>query len=90
MMLVRFTNRETKEHILKNKKTLKRTEVFVNEHLSPIFFNISIFARTLRKQNNIQNTWTRNCKAYIKTNCVPEVSSVPCIKNITELHKFSN
>ena len=90
MILVRFTNRKTKEHILKNKKMVKGTGVIVNEHLSPKNVDISIFARTLRRQNKIQNTWTWNCKVYIKTNDVPEVSSVLCIKNITELHKFSN
>ena len=90
MILVRFTNRKIKEHILRNKKKLKGTGVFVNEHLSKKNVDISIFARTLRRQNKIQNTWTRNCKVYIKTNGVPEVSSVLCIKNIIELHKFSN
>ena len=79
MIVVRFTNRKTKEHILKNKKKLKGTGVFVNEHLSPKNVDISIFTRTLRRQNKIQNT-----------NGVPEVTSVLCIKNITELHEFSN
>ena len=32
MILVKFTNRKIKEHILKNKKKLKGTGVFVNEH----------------------------------------------------------
>ena len=66
MILVKFTNRKIKEHIPKNKKKLKGTGVFVNEHLSPKNVDISIFARTLRRQNKIQNTWTRNCKVYIK------------------------
>ena len=90
LILLLFTNRKIKEHILRKKKKLKETGVFVNEHLSPKNVDISIFARTLRRQNKIQNTWTRNCKVYIKTNGVPEVSSVLCIKNIIELHKFSN
>ena len=90
MIVVRFTNRKTKERILKNKKKLKGTGVFVNEYLSPKNVDIPIFARTMRRQHKIQNTWTRNCKVYIKTNGVPEVSSVLCIKNITELHKFCN
>ena len=90
MIVVRCTNRKTKEHILRNKKKLKGTGVLVNEHLSPTNVDISILVRTLRRQNKIQKTWTRNSKVYVKVNGVPEVSSVLCIRNITELHKFSN
>ena len=32
----------------------------------------------------------KNCKVCMKTNGVPEVSSVLCIKNIVELYKFCN
>ena len=40
MILVRFTNRKTMEHIPKNKKKLNGTGVFVNEHLSPKNFHV--------------------------------------------------
>ena len=89
MILVRSTNRKIKEHILKKQEKIERNWSVCKRTFIPIFFHMSIFARTLRRQNKIQNTWTMNCKVCIKTNGVPEVSSALCIKNITELQKTS-
>ncbi|CAL8363306.1 unnamed protein product [Boreogadus saida] len=44
-------------------------------------------ARNLKKQGKIQNTWTANCKIFIKLNGSPEAKAM-VIRDIAELDKF--
>lgn len=89
VILMRLISRKAKDAILKNAKNLKGTGVYINEHLTKQNADIAKNARFLKKQNRIQNTWTRNCKIFIKTLGAPEVARVICIRNKSELQRYS-
>lgn len=60
----------------------------MNEHLAKHNADIARKGRQLKKQRKIQNTWTANCKVFIKPNGTAEEAKVICIRNITDLDKF--
>ena len=80
-VIVKFINRKKKIMILKKAKQLKGTNIFLNEHLTKKNSDIFHMSRTLRKEGRISNTWTRDCKVFIRTNGSPEVAKVHLIKN---------
>lgn len=87
-VILRFVNRKHKTVLLKQGRKLKGTNVFLNEHLTEHNAEIARKARYLKKQGKIQNTWTANCKIFIKLNGSPEESKVMIIRNIEELDKY--
>jgi len=42
----------------------------------------------MKKQKKIQNTWTTNCKIFIKLNGTPEEAKVLVIRNMEDLDKY--
>lgn len=87
-VILRFMNRKNKIALLKQHRKLKGTDVFMDEHQAKNNADIARKARQLKKQRKIQNTWTANCKVFIKLNGTPEEVKVICIRNITDLDKF--
>ncbi|KAL7394751.1 hypothetical protein ABVT39_003443 [Epinephelus coioides] len=87
-VILRFANRKHKIALLKQGRKLKGTDVFINEHLAKHNADIARRTRQLKKQRKIQNTWTSNCKVFIKLNGAPEEAKVICIRNIMDLDKF--
>lgn len=84
-IVVRFLNRKHKTELLKQAKKLKGTGVYLNEHLTKKNADIARHARTLRKHNKIQATWTRNCKVMIRLNGTSEEAKVLTIRELKEL-----
>lgn len=89
-VLIKFMSRKHKMALLMQGRNLKGTDVYINEHLAKHNADIAKKARPLRRQKKIQNTWTFNCKVFIKLNGTPEEAKVICIKNISELDKFQS
>lgn len=83
---MRFVNRKHKTELLKQERKLKGTNVFINEHLTKR--NADIARLNLRKQGKIQNTWTNNCKVFIKLNGTPEQARVVVIRSMEELDRY--
>lgn len=87
-ILIRFVNRKHKMEVLRNARKLKGTGVYVNEHLTKRNAAIAREARILRKEKKIQDTWTRNCRVFIKLNGPREEAKVIAVKDITELDQY--
>ena len=87
-VIVKFTKRKKKIMILNKAKQLKGTNIFLNEHLTKKNSDIFRMTRTLRKEGRISNTWTRDCKVFIRTNGSPEVAKVHLIKNNSDFEKL--
>ena len=87
-VIVKFTNRKKKIMILKKAKQLKGTDIFLNGRLTKENSDIFCMTRTLRKEGRISDTWTRDCKVFIRTNCSPEVAKVHLIKNNSNFEKL--
>lgn len=87
-IIIRFTNRKHKIDLLKQGKNLKGTSVFINEHLTKKNADIAKKARSLKKQNKIQATWTMNCKVFIKTKNAPENARGLWIRSLEQLDKI--
>ncbi|XP_060771961.1 uncharacterized protein LOC132882868 [Neoarius graeffei] len=88
VVIMRFANRKHKMQLLKQGKKLKGSDVFLNEHLTKKNADIAKKARLLRKQGKIQNTWTQNCKIFIRLKGSPEEAKILVIRDIGELDKF--
>ena len=81
-------NRKHKTALLKQRRKLKGSDVYINEHLTKYNGDIARKARFMKKQKKIQNTWTTNCKIFIKLNGTPEEAKVLVIRNMEELDKY--
>ena len=88
-IIVRFVSRKIKIDLLKQAKQLKGTGVYLNEHLTKKNAEIARQARSLKKQNKIQATWTRNCKVMIRLNgSTPEETKVVMIRELKDLEQY--
>lgn len=65
-IVVRFNNRRTRDEIYFKRKFLKGSKIFINEHLTASNSKLFKAARDARSQHRIDNTWTKNCKIFIK------------------------
>ena len=89
-IIIRFSNRKNKDALYRQGRKLKGTQVYINEHLTKKNADIAKKARSLKKLNKIQWTWTSNCKVFIKTEGAnPEETEVTIIRDIRELDKFA-
>ena len=84
-ILIKFTNRKIKTSVMRQGKRLKGTNVFVNEHLTSKNSKLAATARQLRKERKILNTWTRNCKVFVKL-----LGTGDQVKIIREMEDFKN
>ena len=83
-IVLRLTSRKAKNKILKQTKQLKGTNVYINEHLTKKNMSIAATARKLRKEKKILNTWTRNCKIFVKFSLNDQMTT----KIVTEMQDF--
>ena len=89
-IVIRFTNRKYKIELLQQGRKLKGTSVYLNEHLTKQNATIAREARILRREKKIKETWTRNCKIYIRLNgASPEEEKVLIIRDIAELKQYN-
>ena len=85
-ILMRFANRKKKIELMRQRKKLIETKVFLNEHLTQQNAEIAMQARKARREKKIDNTWTSNCKIFIKLNGeTPNEAKVILIKTMEEL-----
>ena len=87
-IIIKFVNRKHKIEVLKLTKKLKGTGVYVNEHLTKRNAEIARQARLLKKERRIQDTWTRNCKVFIRLNGTPEQAKVIAVRDIKDLERY--
>ena len=91
-IIVRFISRATKNRVMTAAKNLKgrSPRVFVNEHLTQKTSKIYYRARQLRAENRIENTWTKDCKVFIKCKGdTPEQRKIIAIKEIEDLLRIT-
>lgn len=86
--VVKFVNGKHKVEVLKQARKLKGTGVYVNEHLTKKNAEIARNGRILRKQSEIQATWTRNGKVYIQLNGPPQQAKVVVVRNLRDLDQY--
>lgn len=86
-VIMRFVHRKKME-LLQQRKKVKGSNVFLNDHLTRKNAEIARKARLLRKQNKIQNTWVSSCKIFIKLNGAPELAKVLVVRTLEELNKY--
>ena len=72
-VIIQFLSSDKRTEIMRKRKSLKGINIFMNDHLSRLnnalsSLNNALFhrARTLRKENKINSTWTPNCVIYVK------------------------
>lgn len=83
-VVIRFICRKQSNDVLMQAKKLKRTNVYINEHLTKKNGGIAREARMLRKQKKITGTWTWNGNVWIRE----QDGSAKVIKTMKELEKY--
>ncbi|KAL7372664.1 hypothetical protein ABVT39_020373 [Epinephelus coioides] len=86
--IVRFVSRKSKIKLLRQARKLSRTGVYLNEHLTKKNADIAWQARILRKQNQIQSIWTRNCKVMIRLIGRPDTAKVVMVREMKDLDPY--
>ena len=84
-VLVKFNNNAAKVQIMKARKKLKGTEIYINDHLTQRNAELEKKARMLKRSKRINSTWSWNGKIYIK---VTEEDSKKEVKNMQELTRI--
>lgn len=90
-ILVKFNSIKTRKMVYGSRSLLKKTPVFINEHLTPNNAHLYAIARGLVKEGKAISTWTAGGITYIKwvedPNCKPMriTSSVDLDKKIASL-----
>ena len=84
-IIVKFMRNSTKQSIMINRKKLKKSDIFINEHLTQRNVEVEKKARKMKKDGVIHSVWTWNGKVYIKET---ESSPKKEIKNISILHQI--
>ena len=88
-IVVRLVSRKTKMRLLQEGKKLKGTDVYLNDHLSRKNSEIAKAARNMKRDGNIERTWTRNCYVFIKTKgTTKDQGKIHLIKEMEELQQF--
>ncbi|KAJ8389954.1 hypothetical protein AAFF_G00112390 [Aldrovandia affinis] len=88
-IIIRFVNRKHKIELMRQGIKLQKTGVYLNEHLTKKNADIAKAARSLRKDDKIKATWTRNCKIFIRLNgATPEDEKVLVVREIGELEQY--
>ena len=87
VIILKLKDRKSKISLLQQGRKLKGTNIYLNEHLIKSNSDIAKRARELRKLGKIANTWTKDCKCFIKLN--DPQGKVILIKGLDDLHKFN-
>ena len=66
-ILVKFTSHNDKSAVMKARKNLKSTNIYINEDLTRTRQNVAYHARQLKKKQAIQDTWTRDGIIMVRT-----------------------
>ena len=64
-LIAKFVRRETKHQLMKNRRNLKNTNIFVNDDLTPLRSKVS---RELRKRDSVRSVITVNEKIILFLN----------------------
>lgn len=69
-ILVKFSTYRARERVFRARKTLKnsRNRTFINEDLTKKRGALAFHARQMKKTKQIQDTWTYDCRVFIKNN----------------------
>ena len=61
-LIAKFVRRDTKHQLMKNKRNLKNTNIFVNDDLTPIRAKVT---REMRKRDDVARVHTVNEKIFV-------------------------
>jgi len=90
-IIVRFSNRKTRDLIMSEKKKLRQRSgagnIYINEHLTEVNAKLFSSARALWRNNKLAGTWTRNGRVFVKT-LETAGSDVVLIKSIEDLARY--
>lgn len=82
-IVIRFVSRKARLDVLKNRKNLTKTKVFINEQLTSKNNELSFKAREMVRRKEILSTFTRNGQVYIKFGSLdnPKFKAIKCEKD---------
>ena len=87
-VLVKFSTYRARERVYRARGKLKNTlnNTYINEGLTKKRGSLAYSARQLKKSRRIQDTWSYDCRIFVKNNA----DTVRVVSNIAELEDFAN
>ena len=82
-IIVKFSGYSPRNAIYINRKNLKNTGIFINEHLTLFRSKIMYVARQLKKANLISNAWSSDGRLLVKDKA-DKVHIVSCYADLAE------
>ena len=86
-ILIRFVNQKHKLALMNQRKNLKGSAAYLNDHLTRRNAEISKHARLLRKCKQIENTWVKGCRIYVKPLGPPDRAKVLVVNTMKDFEK---
>ncbi|XP_036073201.1 uncharacterized protein LOC118600217 [Oryzias melastigma] len=83
-ILIRFVNRKHKIALMKQRKNLKGSAAYLNDHLCKYYADLAKHARLLRSRKQIHSTWTLNSRIFVKPLGPPDVTKPLEIKSMED------
>ena len=65
-VIVQLLSVDKKTDLMRKRKCLKGSNVFLNDQLTKVNNDLFAEARRLKRENKIYGTWTMNCNIYVK------------------------
>ena len=90
-IIVKFVSRQMKDDIMKKRGALRNRQppVYINDHLTENSSKLAFQARQMKRQGRVLDTWTRNCKIFVKfRNNELEEPKVIQLKSMTDLARI--
>ncbi len=86
-VLVKFSTYRARERVYRARSQLKNTlnNTYINEDLTKKRGSLAYSARQLKKSRQVQDTWTYDCRVFVKNNA----GTVRVVSSIIELEDFS-
>jgi len=86
-IIVRFTNRRTRDQIYRARKLLKgqSSKIFISEHLNKSSSTLFYEARKLAREKKIISTWTQNGQIFVRVTTDP-TEKPTAVKSILDLN----
>ncbi len=65
-VIVQLSSVDKKTDLMRKRKCLKGSNVFLNDQLTKVNNDLFAEARRLKRENKLYGTWTMNCNIYVK------------------------
>ena len=81
-VLVQFSHNTIKRSLMKERKKLRGSDIYLNDHLTRMNSDLEKKARIMKKEGQIHSFWTINGRIFIKTRESGPKKEIKCLNDL--------